>query len=213
MIVGMGAFAQNNVEVSKEISKEARQLELAGNLINYGYENQDPLSLVQAVKIYQELNAKESTEKQTVTTITDEEITRSTITKADQPIRNEKQLIADATRFANGDQAILALIDGCKNAKRDPVGGPILNYFRVPARSTHEWYLTLRGGTTTVIEVAGDGDTDLDLYVYEGSRLVCSDTRYGDNCMVSVTAYNTCTVTVKVKNLGYVFNDYIIAAY
>lgn len=212
LLIGMSAFAQDNLQVSKEISKDGYQLTLAGQLVNYGYENQDPLSLIQAVKIYQNLNAKEATDSQKPTTI-EEETTRSGLSKAEQPKRNEKQLLADAATFAKGDANILALIEQNKNVKRDPVGGPILRYFRIPARSTQEWSVTLRGGTTTIIEVSGDGDTDLDLYVYEGSRLVCSDTRAGDDCIVSVDAYSTCTVTVKVKNLGYVYNDYVIAIY
>lgn len=212
LLIGMGAFAQDNLQVSKEISKEGQQLILAGQLVNYGYENQDPLSLIQAVKIYQNLNAKEALDNQKPATIEDE-TTRSGLSKADQPKRNEKQMLADATTYAKGDANILALIEGCNNVKRDPVGGAILRYFRIPARSTQDWEVTLRGGTNTIIEVSGDGTTDLDLYVYEGGRLVCSDTRVGDDCIVSVDAYSTCTVTVRVKNLGYVYNDYILAIY
>lgn len=212
LLIGMSAFAQDNLQASKEITKEGRQLTLAGQLVNYGYENQDPLSLIQAVRIYQDLNAKEATDNLKPTT-TEDEATRSGLSKAEQPKRDEKQILKDAATFAKGDANILSLIENSKNVKRDPLGGPILRYFRIPSRSTQDWTVTLQGGTTTIFEVSGDGDTDLDLYIFENGRQVCSDTRYGDYCIVSVDAYSTCTVTVRIKNLGYVYNDYVLAIY
>ena len=215
LLISVNAFAQTQAEAqaSKETTKEAQQLTLAGQLVKYGYENEDALALVQALKIYQGLNSKQATDGMTPNVV-DEGEAQKGVTKEEQAVRNEKQIIADATNFAKGDKNLLALIDGVKNAKRDPVGGAILRYFRLPARSTHDWSVTLRGGERTIVEVSGDGTTDLDLYVYDQyGRLIASDTSYGDDCAVAIDVFVTSTFTVRVKNLGYVYNDYVLAIY
>ena len=74
-------------------------------------------------------------------------------------------------------------------------------------RYTHRFY----AGETVYIYVNGDGDTDLDLYVYdENGNLIDSDTDYGDTCLCSFTPRWTGRFTIKVKNLGNVYNRYKI---
>jgi hypothetical protein len=56
------------------------------------------------------------------------------------------------------------------------VGGPRADTTRVNARATNQYTISFRGGEAARITVAGDGDTDLDLYVYdEFGNLVASD--------------------------------------
>ncbi len=64
--------------------------------------------------------------------------------------------------------------------------------------------------TTDVYHIAFD--TDLDLFVYdEAGDLVASDTDYTDDCLAAWTPYCTQVFTIKVENLGCVYNRYGLA--
>lgn len=211
MLISVNAFAQTKAEAgaSKESSRKAEQLNLAGQLASYGYENEDALSLIQAIRIYQDLNVIEATDGQKPTVTVEENNTREGVTKEDQPVRNEKQMIEDATKFAKGDKNLLALIDECRNAKRSPVDGVIDRYFRIPSRGTHDWTVRLQAYQTTVVAISGDGTTDLDIYVYDQyGNLIVSDVSYGDQCYVALDVYITSNFRIRVVNRGYVYNDY-----
>ena len=61
------------------------------------------------------------------------------------------------------------------------------------------------------ILVSGDGDTDLDLYVYdENGNLITSDTDYTDDCYVRFCPKWTGPFRIKIVNRGGVYNNYII---
>ena len=69
--------------------------------------------------------------------------------------------------------------------------------------------LNFKGGQIAAIRVSGDGDTDLDLYVYdERGNLIASDTDRSDECVVAWTPRWTGPFIVRVKNLGGVYNRY-----
>lgn len=62
-----------------------------------------------------------------------------------------------------------------------------------------------------MVIVNGDGDTDLDLYVYdENGNLMGKDIDYSDYCVVSWTPRWTGPFTIKIKNRGSVYNRYKI---
>lgn len=215
MLLSMTLFAQTkpDAQQSKATSEKAEQLNLAGQLVNYGYQTRTALPLIQAVTIYQNLNVTEADNDLKPTTKQEGEANQN-ITKADQPVRTQDQLLKDATEFAKGDKNLLALISNCKDKMRSPVGGTIVHYERIPARSTQDWTVNLRGGETTFFVVSGDGTTDLDIYVYDhNGNLIASDTSYGDDCFVAIDVYYTSTFILRVKNLGYVYNDYGILIY
>lgn len=215
MLLSMTLFAQTkpDAQQSKATSEKAEQLNLAGQLVNYGYQTRTALPLIQAVTIYQNLNVTEADNDLKPTTKQEGEANQN-ITKADQPVRTQDQLLKDATEFAKGDKNLLALISNCKDKMRSPVVGTIVHYERIPARSTQDWTVNLRGGETTFFVVSGDGTTDLDIYVYDhNGNLIASDTSYGDDCFVAIDVYYTSTFILRVKNLGYVYNDYGILIY
>ena len=59
--------------------------------------------------------------------------------------------------------------------------------------------------------VSGDGDTDLDLYVYDANgNLIGSDTDYTDECVVRWVPAWTGTFIVKVVNRGALYNNFAI---
>lgn len=90
-------------------------------------------------------------------------------------------------------------------------GGPRITDDSVAAYDTHTYTVRFYAGETARVGVVGDGDSDLDLMVYdENGHLIVSDTRYGDRCLVTWTPKWTGTFHIKVVNRGAVYNDYRI---
>lgn len=91
-------------------------------------------------------------------------------------------------------------------------GGPKATNETVLSGETDSYVITFNGGELARIAVKGDGDTDLDLYVYdENGNLIASDTDNTDCCLVSWTPRWTGKFTVRVVNRGNVYNNYRIA--
>jgi len=93
----------------------------------------------------------------------------------------------------------------------EPVQGSIFHTDAVLARHIDTYTVTLRAGETTRIQVSGDGDTDLDLFVYDqNGNLIASDTDYTDDCVVTVTPRWTGVFYVRIVNRGSVYNQYTL---
>ena len=59
--------------------------------------------------------------------------------------------------------------------------------------------------------MSGDGDTDLDLYVYDSNgNLIVKDNDYTDDCYVRWYRKWTGRFIVKIVNRGPVYNRYVI---
>ena len=81
----------------------------------------------------------------------------------------------------------------------------------VKARHTDTYNVYFVGGVEAEVAVIGDGDTDLDLYIYdENGNLIVSDTDSTDDCYVSWTPKWSGYFKIKIKNLGYVSNCYTL---
>ncbi|MBL8851849.1 MAG: hypothetical protein JNG89_19410 [Planctomycetaceae bacterium] len=82
----------------------------------------------------------------------------------------------------------------------------------VNANSSVSYMTTFHGGELAEVIIMGDGDTDLDLFVYdENGNLVASDTDTLDFCVCQWTPNWTGEFTVVVTNLGSVYNQFDIA--
>ena len=82
---------------------------------------------------------------------------------------------------------------------------------RVKAQFTDRYTHFFYADETVLIGVKGDGDTDLDLYVYDDKgNLIDSDTDPGDECLCIFTPKRAGRYTIKVKNLGRIYNQYRI---
>jgi hypothetical protein len=74
------------------------------------------------------------------------------------------------------------------------------------------YHLNFIAGRLAEIAVSGDGDTDLDLYVYDqNGNLIQSSEDYSDECYVSWVPKWTGSYTIKVVNRGNVYNRFEIA--
>jgi hypothetical protein len=75
----------------------------------------------------------------------------------------------------------------------------------------HTYTITFRGGEVARIAVIGDGDTDLDLYVFdENGNEIAMDTEGTDTCLAQWTPWRTGRFLVRIANLGYVYNRYLL---
>jgi hypothetical protein len=93
-------------------------------------------------------------------------------------------------------------------ARAEAVGGPKLDVVRVPAYGSVTYEVTFYGGAPAGVLVEGDGDTDLDLYIYdEGGHLVASDDDDTDRCVALWTPRWTGKFTIKIVNRGSVYNQ------
>lgn len=192
------------------VPQSATMLEVAGQLVKYGYAEKEALPLIQAAEIYQTLSGNALAEQP--------ERGEAAATEGEEKGENNvsfdvAQLLTDATEYANGDETLLALINNIKNsATRGPVNSYNVTTERVAARSEDTYKIRFRGGEVACVIVSGDGDTDLDLFIYNSNgNLVTSDTDNTDDCVCTWTPSYTQTYTIKVKNYGRVYNQYRIA--
>lgn len=81
-------------------------------------------------------------------------------------------------------------------------------YYRVPKNSIQRHQVYLRPGMAE-ITISGDGDTDLDLYIYNGyGDLIAYSEGYSDDESVYFNVFQGGSFTVKVVNRGSVYNEY-----
>ena len=79
----------------------------------------------------------------------------------------------------------------------------------VRAYSSDSYTLTFRGDERATVIVSGDGDTDLDLFVYDANgNLVASDDDFTDDCVASWVPRWTGQFRIVIRNRGEVFNTY-----
>lgn len=214
MLFSVSAFAQDHTPAAvsdpKAQSPVAQQLSMANQLVVYGYQTKNALPLIQAVQIYKDLNVREAQDvapKETSGT----PITSPSLTKTDVISYDVKQILADATNYANGNKNLLALIKDTEKKTQGAVPGPVCREDRVDPQTIDTWKIRFRGNDYAAVIVSGDGDTDLDLYVYdENMNLIDSDTDSTDQCVCGFTPRRTGDFYVRIKNLGRVYNRYTL---
>jgi len=82
---------------------------------------------------------------------------------------------------------------------------------RLPAYSSHTFKIDSRSGEMARAVVIGDRHSTLVLYVYDRyGNLIDSDEDASVDCIVEWVTFRTGTFTIKVVNLGDVYNDYIL---
>lgn len=187
-------------------------LQTAYALAKYGYSNQSASALIGAAEIIAQTETQALANKGT-----QKGQTKDAVKKNEKPEFTPANLLAAGKRLAAGDATMLAwaaqveaIIKG--SSTRGAVGGPRYQVDKIGANGTFIYQLAFRGNELAEILVCGDGDTDLDLYVYnQAGQLIAWDERYGDDCYVAFIPYRQETFTIMVKNRGRVWNRYQIA--
>lgn len=209
--ITLAAFAQEEKpESNRPASPEISALQTAAGLAKYGYANFSATALVEAAKIFAE----------TKTQPLDVEVEHGkaeTVTDKNNAVSFEPaQLLDDAKKFAGKDKAILAYIKRVEKSiisgsTRGAVGGPKIQKERVLGKDVDSYKVKFWAKELAEVCVSGDGDTDLDLYVYdENGNLIESDTDYTDECVVRWVPAWTGTFIIKIVNRGALYNNYVI---
>ena len=182
---------------------------MANELIRYGYAQQSALPLIQALEIMAETPTQELGSKKETSSA------KATSKKEEKVSFDFAKILADAKEFADGDEHLLALISKVEAEKagssRGAVGGPRRNVDVVYGSSTDTYQINFVAGYLAEIAVSGDGDTDLDLYVYDSNgNLIAKDADYSDDCYVNWVPRWTGRFIIKVVNRGPLPNQYVI---
>lgn len=213
-VLAIGAMAQaikDKPELKGESSESLAAVRLANDLLRYGYANKSTLALIDALQIF-----SENPTQPLNTTREGSEVDES---KTDGKKANVSfdydTVLADAKKFADGDENLLALIDNidadAKGAQRGAVNGPSRHYDAVNGNSTDTYQISFIANVLAEILVSGDGDTDLDLYVYDSNgNLIAYDESYSDDCYVRWVPAWTGRFFIKIVNRGPVYNNYVI---
>lgn len=208
----MAQSVEEKPEIEGIASESLSAVKLANQMLRYGYENKSALSLIDALQILSEnpTQAFKATKEGKEVDKSDKEGK-----KADVAFDYDT-VLADAKKFADGDSNLLALIEtidaDAKGSARGNVNGPAIEYSAVYGKSHVDYTASFVKGRLAEVLVSGDGDTDLDLYVYDSSgNLIASDADYTDDCYVSWVPRWTGRYTIRIVNRGPVYNSFVIA--
>lgn len=208
MMLPMVVMAQDEKDPTVSIPQEMKTFMVVSELSNYGYANNDALSLIQAARLSKQAGFTESHMAKTETSGVQ---TQNTGTKKGQITVDPAKLLADAKAMAGNDGVLLALIDDVNTNVRGAVGGPKYHRDRVLAHDYDVYEVTFKAGELARVTVNGDDDTDLDLYIYDSNmNLITKDIDYLDYCICTWTPRWTGKFYIKIVNLGNVYNEYVL---
>ncbi len=115
-------------------------------------------------------------------------------------------LITGSVTFASANSASMAI--------GSALGSAAAGFFRVPENTIRYHYYTASAGEELAIELAGDGDTDLDLYVYDSrGRLIDSASGSSDYEISNIDVFKNTTLKIKVVNRGSIHNNYSLTVW
>lgn len=210
-ISGVAQTVEAKPEVKGETSESLAAVKLANQILRYGYENKSTLALLDALQIFSEnpTQALNATKEGTAV-----DVSKSDGKKAKVSFDYDS-VLADAKAFAEGDPNLLALIDNidaeAKGAQRGNINGPSRDCGVVNGNDQILYTASFVANQLAEVIVSGDGDTDLDLYVYDSNgNLVGSATDYSDDCYVPWVPAWTGRYTIRIVNRGPVYNRFVI---
>lgn len=203
-----GAKKAANVDAkgAKASSASATAVEAiaaAEAMVRYGDAAKDPLALIAAAKVLKATAGADSKAERTGGKAGD--------AKNKPDTTSVDAILARAKGLANGRQDIIALADDvAKEGTRGAIDGPGIARTVVRSREVDSFRVVFRGGEPARVYVKGDGDSDLDLYIYDqyGNR-ICSDVDGTDEMYCAWMPRETGPFTIRVRNLG-IANQYVI---
>jgi hypothetical protein len=197
----------------------------AADLVRYARENESPIAMLAAVQMIERVRYQDNSDR--LGAKKTDASTQSGDAKSDQAKGDQKEqspavtfdtqkLLAEAKGWAKGTPQLVALIDA-EAAKHTTTGtlgattGPIVHHDQVYARHYDDFAVNFYAGELARVAVVGDGDTDLDLYIYDANgNLIVADTDYSDRCLVQFVPRWTGAFRIRVVNNGYVSNRYVL---
>lgn len=183
---------------------------LAADLASHGYSTSSPLSLLTAAELLMQASPSPLSGKQGTPM-------PSVAAKPGPAMTFEAgAMISSALAMGSGNANVAGLASQLRarlaSGPKGAVGGPRSTTDRVLSNSTDIWTVNFRGGERGSIRVDGDGDTDLDCYVYNSAgTLVAYDADLTDYCVLDWYQASTGGIRLEIRNLGSVYNEYILS--
>ena len=213
-----------STEKGKEDSAAAVSLvNQASQLVHYAQENESPLAMLTAVQMLGRVRLQENSDrvgsKKTGMQHEGEEVKEGPKGTMPAPTLDPQKLLAQAKPWAKGNQNLLALIDAeAAKAKAAPgatlgsTRGVIEHVDTVRPRAYDDFVISFYAGEVARVAVVGDGNTDVDLFVFDqnGHEIARDDDRSAE-CVVQFTPRWTGPFRVRVVNNGYTASNYILA--
>ena len=211
-LLSVVTFAQEEKIVSdKPVSPELSALQTATSLAKYGYANYSATALIEAAKILSETEVQDFDAE----AIYD---TPQNVKEKDEKVSfDPAKLIADAKKFAGKDKVVMAYVKQVekslgKKATRGAVGGAKYGEGRVYGKMSTDYQVKFWANELAEVIVVGDGDNDLDLYIYDSNgNLIASDSDYTDQCVCRWVPAWTGAFTIRIINRGAIYSDFVIA--
>jgi hypothetical protein len=188
------------------LARQMRAMEslaLAHRLAVYGQRARNPLALVTAAEILLDHPTRPLAQGTPDDT-------------AGAVLPDAARLLASARSLAGANERLIGLIvpleRRARAIDRGSSRGPRQLYGQVPSATRREHVVEFRGGEPAVVYVSGDGDSDLDLFIYdEAGQLVASATGPRDECVVRWQPERQGRFRIEVRNLGSASNWYWMA--
>ncbi|KPK80190.1 MAG: hypothetical protein AMS25_09855 [Gemmatimonas sp. SM23_52] len=206
-----GNAATEPTETTPEVLA-VQDVALARQLAVYGHRTQTAEPFLAAARILVQTPYREPALERQQKADEGAEAGDPSLEKSTPPSLTVAGLLSAARQLAGDDENVLAMIAELEGSmEKGRAGGPAVHPDRVLAHTTDIYEITFSGGESAIIEVVGDGDTDLDCFVYdENSNLIDSDTDYTDHCILIWTPRWTGPFQLQIKNLGSVWNAYVL---
>jgi hypothetical protein len=207
--VNLFAQEKGSRQVQKQVSPEIEYMTLAKQLVQYGYEKEQALPLIDAAQILIDISAGQLKVENT------KRGEGSGGTKESPDISLDvTKLLADAESFSKNDKNLMGLIKSMREltaSSRGRVGGPGYVIDKVQAGQANIHEVNFTGGEAAEVAVVGDGSTDLDLYILdENGNLIAMDEASTDECYVIWKPNWTGVFYITVLNRGNVYNQYAL---
>jgi len=199
-------------EITAAASQEVSALRVAMDLAKFGYETESASALIEAANIFASTptQAFEAQVEQGAENANETEKVEKVQLDPAKLLADARELTEDANLLAIADK-VSAKLNAQAEGTRGAMGGPKYDYGRVSAHSYTYYDQKFWANEIAEVAVSGDGDTDLDLYVYdENGNLITSDTDYTDDCYVRFYPAWTGLFRIKIVNRGSVYNNYAI---
>jgi len=208
LAAGDGGAANRSADKADAPEMMAGDVEMALALADWGRANSSAEALVAAAQILA-ASKVEATEAEKTTETAEGEAQEKA--DAEPPAVDAEALLAEAATMAKKQKNLKKHIDGLTLSSRGATGGPKYTVDKVQAYTTDIFVLEYKGAQFAEVAVVGDGDTDLDLYVYdEYGNLIASDADSTDTTYCSWVPAWTGKFRIEVRNLGAVYNQYTL---
>jgi len=189
-----GALAQRAAQAA-----DAATLHLAHSLVRYGDRRKDALALIAAARILASAGVRERASGKVPPQVRQ---------KTDMSVQG---VVARAKVYAGGRADLVALADDAATGTRGNAEGPVRMFAMVPKTARDTFEFDFRGGEAAFVGVSGDGDSDLDLYVYDAAgKLVCAAEGETDEEICRWFPKAAGRYRVVIRNLG-IENQYFLA--